>query len=212
MLRTKRIAITAVMLFFFCFLRTALAQETATTEVGSNFYLTKGIECIGDGRFEEAISQFKEAIVFDSENAYAYKLFGLTYFELGNNEDGEANMRRAIELYKSEEENEKVRELSAFLESKKISDSGSIEKEPLEGLKRIQDAQKVNLIIGSYSYIACNSTLDCNVKLDLTLASDNWKYRSVADEEGEVFCAEAQGESGPWLIRESGEPTRGTCQ
>jgi len=190
-----------------------LSQETAVMKSEPNPCLINGEECISNNQYQEAAAQFKMATEKDPQNPLAYKLLGYTYLNLGNGKEGIENINRAIELYKKEGESIKAAEIAFRLERiGKITGEVEIDVEAKEDLKMIQQAEIAQLISGRYEYIGCNSTLDCDIKLELSIISDNWNYRVYTTENSDAFCCEAKGKYGAWSINEEGEPAEGSCR
>jgi hypothetical protein len=80
-------------------------------------------------------------------------------------------------------------------------------------LKLICTAEELTKV-ESGTYLSCDSLVDCNSKLKLTIEGKEWDYRVALDEKG-GFCAQASGTQGTsnWHITEVvKEAVQGDCQ
>ena len=177
----------------------------------TNPYLNKGTEYFKNGQYPEAIEQFQKDIQSNPKDALAYSLLSSTYFLLGRDKEGEENIQKAIELYNNVGDSGKAEKLMSLLKNYKMSKAQTIGQEAKINLKIIQLTEKM-FRLDKKSYISCDSTEDCNSKLNLNLSGDRWKYYVFTDDKG-GFCSEARGSGGTssWFIKEEGNPIKGTC-
>jgi Tfp pilus assembly protein PilF len=75
-----------------------LALITPTPSPDANLHVQKGQEHVEEGRYEQAISEFDEAIGIDSENPTVYLMRGLAYFRMGQHEMAVQDYDEAIQL------------------------------------------------------------------------------------------------------------------
>lgn len=185
-----------------------MPQENAAT----NPYLDKGAQYFQNGQYQQAIKQFQIAIKSNHDDALAYSLLGSAYLLLGKESRGIENIQKAIELYKKAGDYQRAGKLASLLGNYNISKDQAIDGQVKLNLKIIQLTERI-LWSEKNSYVSCDSTQDCNSKLDIKLPADSWEY-SVFINDKDGFCSEAKEINGAtaWIIKENGDPVKGTCR
>jgi tetratricopeptide (TPR) repeat protein len=210
-----RIMAIIVGLFLFCmYPELLLCQEAAAPQenAATNPYLDKGAQYFQNGQYQDAIGQLQMAIQSNPEDALAYSLLGSAYLLLGKESQGSENIQKAVELYKKSGDYQKADKLVSLLANYSASKDKAIDEQVKLNLKIIQLTERI-LRSEKNSYVSCDSTQDCNSKLDIKLPADSWEYTVFSDDK-DSFCSEAKeiNRGAVWIIKESGDPVKGTCE
>jgi len=177
--------------------KSALSQATAppSENAETNAYLDKGTEYFKNGQYQEAIEQLQKAVQLNPKDALAYSLLGSSYFFVGKQKDGQENIQQAIELYNNAGDYQKAEKLMSLLKNYKVSEEQIINGEAKISLKIIQLTENM-FRLDKKSYVSCDSTEDCNSKLNLKLPSGYWNtVYLLMIKEGSVLKPEKAAEN-----------------